>query len=458
NGIVKRRNRTLVEVARTLRSASKLPLFFWAEAIATACYTQNRNQGVSKSFVISDLQQQQDSPPTLNVQPTSEPTTPSTYVNAEDNINNQAVNAEFDADEFINPLCTPTRRQLDTDPEMCIFAHIVSKAEPKKIKEAMADHAWIEAMQEELHHRSIGSCSDFHCLRYTQFIYYLSDGRQTAFLNGPLKEEVYVSQPDGFIDPDHPERVYRLRKTLYGLRHDPREWYNKLSKFLISKGFTKGLQIHQSPRGIFINQSNYALDILKKHGMEKHDDIGTTMATQSKLDADLSATPIATRTPMTNESVRIRGSASLLDLEALTSYSDTIDVEDQQMIFQQLACMLWLYSACAFETILQLSWNNLVTMIKNFSHLAHKELVSYEFVFDMRLNLTTSRISGDAHRGYLGFLKPLYLDMINAQDIEHMIPPTPSPDYPLMNYLSGRGMKPLESEPVPEKSNDSDAC
>ncbi|GJR94518.1 hypothetical protein Tco_0266692 [Tanacetum coccineum] len=58
----------------------------------------------------------------------------------------------------------------------------------------------------------------------------------------------------------------------------------------------------------------------------------------------------------------------------------------------------------------------------------------------------------------LGFLKPLYLDMINAQDIEHMIPPTPSPDYPLMNYLSGRGMKPLESEPVLEKSNDSDAC
>ncbi|GJS59407.1 reverse transcriptase domain-containing protein [Tanacetum coccineum] len=48
------------------------------------------------------------------------------------------------------------------------------------------------------------------------------------------------------------------------------------------------------------------------------------------------------------------------------------------------------------------------------------------------------------------------MDMINAQDIEHMIPPTPSPDYPLMNYLSGRGMKPLESEPVPEKSNDVD--
>ncbi|GKG46356.1 gag-pol polyprotein, partial [Tanacetum coccineum] len=45
---------------------------------------------------------------------------------------------------------------------------------------------------------------------------------KTEFLNGPLKEEVYVAQPDGFADPDHPEKVYRLRKTLYGLKQAPR--------------------------------------------------------------------------------------------------------------------------------------------------------------------------------------------------------------------------------------------
>ncbi|GJW64115.1 retrovirus-related pol polyprotein from transposon TNT 1-94 [Tanacetum coccineum] len=61
-----------------------------------------------------------------------------------------------------------------------------------------------------------------------------------AFLNGPLKEEVYVAQPDGFVDPDHPQKVYRLRKALYGLKQAPRAWYDELSKFLISKGFTKG--------------------------------------------------------------------------------------------------------------------------------------------------------------------------------------------------------------------------
>nr|GEU85835.1 retrovirus-related Pol polyprotein from transposon TNT 1-94 [Tanacetum cinerariifolium] len=63
---------------------------------------------------------------------------------------------------------------------------------------------------------------------------------KTVFLNGPLKEEVYVAQPDGFVDPDHPEKVYRLRKTLYGLKQAPRAWYDELSKFLISKSFTKG--------------------------------------------------------------------------------------------------------------------------------------------------------------------------------------------------------------------------
>ncbi|GKC56882.1 retrovirus-related pol polyprotein from transposon TNT 1-94 [Tanacetum coccineum] len=63
---------------------------------------------------------------------------------------------------------------------------------------------------------------------------------KTEFLNGLLKEEVYVAQPDGFIDPDHPEKVYRLRKALYGLKQTLRAWYDELSNFLMSKGFTKG--------------------------------------------------------------------------------------------------------------------------------------------------------------------------------------------------------------------------
>ncbi|GJV91126.1 retrovirus-related pol polyprotein from transposon TNT 1-94 [Tanacetum coccineum] len=170
----------------------------------------------------------------------------------------------------------------------------------------------------------------------------------TSFLYGPLKEEVYVNQPDGFVDPYHPDKVYRLKKALYGLKQAPRAWYDELSNFLVSEGFSKGsidptlfitkhgedillvqiyvddiifgstnpklskrfgklmhnkfdmsmmgelkfflgIQIHQSPRGIFINQAKYAQEILKKHGMTSCDSIGTLMATKH-LDADLSGT------------------------------------------------------------------------------------------------------------------------------------------------------------------------
>ncbi|GKF72407.1 retrovirus-related pol polyprotein from transposon TNT 1-94 [Tanacetum coccineum] len=63
---------------------------------------------------------------------------------------------------------------------------------------------------------------------------------KTAFLYGPLKEEVFVNQPDGFVDPYHPDKVYRLKKELYGLKQAPKAWYDELSNFLLSKGFLKG--------------------------------------------------------------------------------------------------------------------------------------------------------------------------------------------------------------------------
>ncbi|GKA41781.1 retrovirus-related pol polyprotein from transposon TNT 1-94, partial [Tanacetum coccineum] len=93
-----------------------------------------------------------------------------------------------------------------------------------------------------------------------------------AFLNGPLRGEVYVAQPDGFIDPGHPEKVYLLRKALYGLKQSLRACRYEMSLMGEMKFFL-GLQIHQSPRGVFINQAKYALEI-------------------PKLDADLSGEPV----------------------------------------------------------------------------------------------------------------------------------------------------------------------
>ncbi|GKE66136.1 retrovirus-related pol polyprotein from transposon TNT 1-94, partial [Tanacetum coccineum] len=114
---------------------------------------------------------------------------------------------------------------------------------------------------------------------------------KTTFLYRPLKEKVYVNQPDGFVDPYHPDQVYHLKKALYGLKQAPRAWYDELSNFLVSKGFLKGIQIHQSPYGIFINQVKYAQEILKKHGMTSCDSIGTPMATKH-LDANLNGTSV----------------------------------------------------------------------------------------------------------------------------------------------------------------------
>ncbi|GKF96635.1 retrovirus-related pol polyprotein from transposon TNT 1-94, partial [Tanacetum coccineum] len=57
---------------------------------------------------------------------------------------------------------------------------------------------------------------------------------------GNLREEVYVSQPDGFVDKDKPNHVYKLKKALYGLKQAPRAWYDMLSSFLVSQDFSKG--------------------------------------------------------------------------------------------------------------------------------------------------------------------------------------------------------------------------
>ncbi|GJW64035.1 retrovirus-related pol polyprotein from transposon TNT 1-94 [Tanacetum coccineum] len=156
---------------------------------------------------------------------------------------------------------------------MSMFALTVSTIEPKNIKEAMADQAWIEAMQEELHQfdrlkdedqtvihnkarlvakgyaqeegidfeESFTLVARLKAVRifiayaaHESFLIYQMDVK-TAFLNGLLKEEVYVNQPEGFVYPNHPKKVYRLRKVLYGLKQAPRAWYDEVSNFLMSK-------------------------------------------------------------------------------------------------------------------------------------------------------------------------------------------------------------------------------
>ncbi|GKB35270.1 retrovirus-related pol polyprotein from transposon TNT 1-94 [Tanacetum coccineum] len=156
-----------------------------------------------------------------------------------------------------------------------MFALTMSRTELKNIKEAMVDSAWIEVIQEELHQfdrldinfiwnkahlvakgysqqegidfkESFALVARLEAARlfiayavHKSFPVYQMDVK-TTFLNRPLKEEVYINQPDGFVDLHHLDKVCRLKKALCGLKQAPRAWYNELFNFLVSKGFSKG--------------------------------------------------------------------------------------------------------------------------------------------------------------------------------------------------------------------------
>ncbi|GKE63989.1 retrovirus-related pol polyprotein from transposon TNT 1-94, partial [Tanacetum coccineum] len=101
-----------------------------------------------------------------------------------------------------------------------------------------------------------------------------------AFLNGNLWEEVYVSQPDGFVDKDNLNHVYKLKKALYGLKQAPRAWYDMLSSFLISQDFSKG----SVDPTLFIRMEGK--ELLMKYDFDSCDPVDTPMVEKSKMDED----------------------------------------------------------------------------------------------------------------------------------------------------------------------------
>ncbi|GJV93811.1 retrovirus-related pol polyprotein from transposon TNT 1-94 [Tanacetum coccineum] len=189
-----------------------------------------------------------------------------------------------------------TRQQLQDEALFCYFDAFLSSVEPKSYKDALTESCWIEAMQEELNEferlevwelvprpdcvmvitlkwiykvkldelggvlknkarlvargyrqeegidfeESFAPVARLEAIRifiafaaHMNMVVYQMDVK-TAFLNGILREEVYVSQPDGFVDPENPNHVYKLKKALYGLKQAPRAWYDLLSSFLLS--------------------------------------------------------------------------------------------------------------------------------------------------------------------------------------------------------------------------------
>ncbi|GJS71427.1 retrovirus-related pol polyprotein from transposon TNT 1-94 [Tanacetum coccineum] len=151
-----------------------------------------------------------------------------------------------------------TRRQLATDALWCYFHAFLVKKEPKNYKEAMIKSRWIKVLvlknKARLVAREDGIDFEESFAPVTRikaihiFIAYATHMNmtvfqmdvKTAFLNGILKEEVYMSQPKGFVDQDNLTHVFHLKKALYGLKQAPKAWYDLLSKFLLSLHFVKG--------------------------------------------------------------------------------------------------------------------------------------------------------------------------------------------------------------------------
>ncbi|GJU36534.1 putative ribonuclease H-like domain-containing protein [Tanacetum coccineum] len=211
------------------------------------------------------------------------------------------VNTSSGAHAFVSYV-QKQRRNNHKDFQHCLFACFLSQNEPKKISEALEDESWVDAMQEELlqfkiqkvwvlvdlpygkkaigtkwvyrnkkdergvvvrnkarlvaqgHRQEEGIDYDevfapvarIEAIRiflafasYMGFIVYQMDVK-SAFLYGKIDEEVYVSQPPGFLDPKYPQKVYKVVKALYGLHQAPRAWYATLSTFLLKNGYRRG--------------------------------------------------------------------------------------------------------------------------------------------------------------------------------------------------------------------------
>ncbi|GJR19593.1 putative ribonuclease H-like domain-containing protein [Tanacetum coccineum] len=289
NGVAERKNRTLVEAARTMLADSKLPTNFWAEVVNTACYVQNRNADLpfsqsSKSSPDDGSKPSGDDEKKVTEEAGKEGGDPS----KEGETNDQEKKDNFNSTNTVNVASTnkvnaigaKTSIELLDDLNMPELEDIVYSNndedvgaeadmnnldafmhdEPKKVIHALKDPIWIEAMQKELLQfklqevwtlvelpngkRAIRTKWVFRNKKDERGIVIKNKARlmdvKSAFLYGKIKEEVYVCQPPGFEDPNFPNKVYEVEKALYRLHQAPRAWYETLSTYLLDNGFYRG--------------------------------------------------------------------------------------------------------------------------------------------------------------------------------------------------------------------------
>ncbi|WVZ76482.1 hypothetical protein U9M48_024458 [Paspalum notatum var. saurae] len=426
NGVVERKNCTLVEMARTMLDEHRTPRRFLAEAVNTACYIANRLflraflgktscfelkkagrldkfesrclDGIflgyassSRAFRVWILEAKQVVETCeVSFDETMPCTTPAFELSGDDEegtpIFEDEEGAVNDGDAgAIAPAAAPAPSATSSDDEGGplpttssslprqqahaesrpaedageVTSEIVPSRQPRDVSHALSDPNWVNTMHEELENFERNHVWDLVepppncCPIGTKWVFKSKQGEdgmvqmgvKSAFLNGFIEEEVYVRQPPGFESARFLDRVYKLRKALYGLRQASRAWYARLMSFWLKSGFVMGsvdknlfllsrgsdtlivqiyvddiifggsshalvssfaeqmsrefemslicelqlflgLQIKQGLEGTFVHQVKYTRDILKKFNMGDSKPMTTPMSTNTALDAD----------------------------------------------------------------------------------------------------------------------------------------------------------------------------
>ncbi|GJV35657.1 putative ribonuclease H-like domain-containing protein [Tanacetum coccineum] len=271
NGVAERKNMTLIEAARTMLADSFLPNTFWAEAVSTACYVLNR---------------------VLVIKPQNK--TPYELITGEDdqNINNQPPNPPpptQQAPHTVSTIKLPIMKKGEYDIWAMKMEHYLAHTDypvweviqngngPVSISTDTQDlpygkkaigTKWVYRNKQD--ERGVVVRNKARLVaqghRQEEGIDYDEMDVKSAFLYGTIYEEVYVSQPLGFVDPKFLKKVYKVVKALYGLHQAPRAWYATLSTFLLKSGYRRGtidktLFIKKDKNDIMLVQMKKDIDV-----------------------------------------------------------------------------------------------------------------------------------------------------------------------------------------------------
>ncbi|GJX80783.1 retrovirus-related pol polyprotein from transposon TNT 1-94 [Tanacetum coccineum] len=341
NGVAKRRNRTLIEAAHTMLIYAKAPLFLWSELTAMA--SEHSSSGptlheMTPTTISSGLVP--NPPPSTPFVPPLRTDWDILFQPLFDELLTPPPSVDLSAPIVIAPIakvvapepaastCLPSSTTVDQDAPSPNVAHmnndpyfgiLIPEVPSDQSSSTDLSHTMIEAMQEDLNEferlgldglggilknkarlvargyrqeeginfeESFAPVARLEAIRiflafaaHMNMVVYQMNVK-IAFLNGNLQEEVYVSHSDGFVDPDNPNHVYKLKKALYGLKQAPRAWYGMLSLFLISQDFSKG----SVDPTLFIRREGK--ELLLKYGFDSCDPVDTPMVKKSKLDED----------------------------------------------------------------------------------------------------------------------------------------------------------------------------